>query len=140
MTTIVSQVNVVVSNVIGSLAALGDKLRAADVNINAISCTQGGSKTLVHLIVDEPEDAMMMLQPLYKVTTSEVFAFKMKNKPGSIASIARACAAADISIVNMYATTCGRGKDAIVYVIVDDIAKAREQMKTWEKKFGSMLP
>ncbi|MEK7218511.1 MAG: ACT domain-containing protein [Patescibacteria group bacterium] len=131
------QLNIPLRNMPGSLAALSDQLRAAEVNINAISSTEGTDKSLVHLIVDDPDTAKLTLIPQYKVTSTPVLSFRMKNKPGAIAVIARACAAAQINIRNIYATASGR--EATVYVVVDDIHKAQELLKTWEKSFGRIL-
>jgi hypothetical protein len=133
------QLNVPVTHAPGSLASLTDKLRAADVNINAISATEGRENVMVHLIVDDPETAKFTLQPHYKVTANEVLAFKMHNTPGAIASISRACAAAQLNIRNIYATTCGKGKEAMVYVVVENVEKAKELLKKWEKSFGPLL-
>lgn len=131
------QLNIPLSNTPGKLAALSDKLRAAEVNINAICFTEGKDMSIAHLIVDDPETAKLTLQPQYKVSSTDVLAFKMKNQPGAIAFIARACAAAQINIRNIYATTYGR--EATVYVVVDDIARAQEHLKTWKKSFGPIL-
>ncbi len=131
------QLNVPIANVPGTLAQLSDKLRAAEVNINAICFTDRQDSNTVHLIVDDPETAKLTLQPHYKVTATDVLAFKMKNEPGAISAIARACAAAGINIRNMYATTFG--KEATVYVVVDEVQKAQELLKTWEKNFGKLL-
>jgi hypothetical protein len=131
------QLNVILPNTPGSLASLSDKLRAADVNINAISCTEGRPDNVLHIIVDDPETAKIVLKPLYPVSTTDVLAFGMKNKPGAIASIARACAAAQINIRNMYATTFGR--EATVYVVVDDIVKARKHLDAWKKNVKAIM-
>ncbi|MFA6039269.1 MAG: hypothetical protein WCV62_00890 [Candidatus Peribacteraceae bacterium] len=131
------QLNVPLPNAPGNLAALSDLLRTAEVNINAISLSEGKVSSMAHLIVDDPETAKMTLQPQYKVTVTPVLSFRMKNKPGAIALIARACAAAKLTIRTIYATAYG--KEAAVYVAVDDIVKAQELLKTWQKSFGNIL-
>ncbi len=128
------QVNIAMPNVPSSLAKVGDKLRASNVNISAISCTAGTTHTAIHLIVDDVETAKIVLKELGQVTVTDVLAFKMKNKPGAIAAIGRACAAANLNIHMIYATTCG--KEAMVYVAVEDLAKAMESLHTWEQSFG----
>jgi hypothetical protein len=128
------QVNITMPNVPSSLAKVGDKLRAADVNISAISCTEGKTSTTIHLIVDDVETAKLVLKDLGTTTTTEVLAVKMKNTPGAIASIGRALAAADINIGVIYATTCG--KEAMVYVTVPDATEALRKMDAWEAGAG----
>ncbi len=119
------QLNIWLPNVPGELAKLTDRLRAADVNIDAVFCTESQNESILHLIVDDIETAKMVLKPYAKVTTNEVLAFQMKNKPGAIAQIARQCAGGGINIRQIYATTSGHGKDSMVYIVVDDVENAK---------------
>ncbi len=125
------QVNVTVPNQPSSLAKVCDKLRASDVNVKAITCTEGRESTVIHLIVNDPETAKIVLQQLGTVTTSPVLGFLMKNKPGMIATLGRACAVAGVNIHNLYATTAG--KEAMVYLAVDDVERAAASLKDWER-------
>lgn len=128
------QVNITMPNVPSSLAKVGDRLRASEVNIDAISCTEGASQTIIHMILDDTETGKLVLKELGPVSTTPVLGFKMRNRPGAIAGIGRACAAAGVNIGMIYATTCG--KEAMVYVTVEDGEAAIEKMKTWEKSAG----
>ena len=134
---IVTQLNVIMPNAPGNLANVSDRLRAAGVNIGAVSCTEGKPTTILHLIVDDVDSAKLTLQPIAKISTSDALAFKMKNKPGSIAAIGRACAGAQINIRNIYATTCG--KEAMVYVVVEDSEEAASLLQNWEKTAGKLF-
>lgn len=124
---ILTQLNVLLPNAPGSLAKLGDILRAANVNITAISCTEGTNKTLVHLVVDDPDTARIILKSQWEVTTNPVLSFILGNKPGAIASLGRACTVAGINIKNIYSTSCGR--EAMVILAVEDVTKAQEFFK-----------
>jgi hypothetical protein len=130
------QVNITMPNVPSSLAKVGDTLRSADVNIDAISCTEGAKQTVIHLIVDDHETAKIVLKSLGTVSTTPVLCFRMRNTPGAIANIGRAMAAADINIGIIYATTCG--KEAMVYVTVPDVKEALAKAKAWEKSAGKI--
>lgn len=130
------QVNITMPNVPSSLAKVGDKLRSSEVNINAITCTEGPASTIIHMIVDDTETAKLVLRDLGPVTTTDVLAFKMKNRPGAIAGIGRTCAAAGVNIGMIYATTCG--KEAMVYATVADIEKAVAAVKAWEAGAGKI--
>lgn len=123
------QLNIWLPNVPGELAKLTDKLRAADVNIDAVFCTEKEKDSILHLIVDDIETAKIILKPYAKVTTSDVLTFEMKNKPGAIAHIARMCAGGNVNIRQIYATTSGKGKNSSVYVVLDD-------MEAGKKLFG----
>ncbi len=131
------QVNISMPNVPSSLAKVGDKLRSAEVNIEAIACTEGPEKTIIHMIVDDHETAKIVLKELGPVSITDVLGFRMKNTPGAIANIGRACAAAGINIGMIYATTCGR--EAMVYVTVPDITEAAEKVRVWEKSAGKIV-
>jgi len=131
---IVQQLNIVMPNTPGNLATVSDRLRSSDVNITAISCTEGSPSTILHLIVDDPETAKFVLQATHKVSITDILEFTMKHKPGAIAGIGRACAAAGLNIRNIFATTCG--KDATIYVSVDDVAKAKMMLEEWQHGLG----
>ena len=128
----VLQLNIPVPNAPSSLAKVGDTLRAANVNILAICCTEGPSQTIIHIVVDDVETAKIVLKPFGKITTTKVLSFLIKNKPGAIASIGRALAGAHINIRYIYATTTG--KEARVYVAVehDETEKALKALEPWK--------
>lgn len=129
----VTELTIAMPNVPSSLAMVGDRLRSAGINISAISCTEGHPKTLIHLILDDTDTAKIVLRELGEVTTAEVVACRVKNKPGSIAQIGRDFAAAGINIRYIYSTTCGRDGEAMLYAAVDDTAKAIEMLNKWQK-------
>lgn len=128
-----TQISIAIPNIPSSLAVVGDKLRSADVNISAISCTDVGATNIVHLIVSDPETAKIVLADVGQVTARSVISATLKNKPGAIAGIGRSCAAAGVNIKNLYATTCG--KESMVYIDTDDNVKSLELLKKWK---GSM--
>lgn len=121
------QLNITIPNQPGSLARMSDMLRAADVNIEALFSEEKGGESVVHVIVDDVETAKIVLKQADHVTTTEVLAIKVKNKPGAIAQIARMCAGANINIRHIYATSLG--KEAMVYLSVDDLEKAKKVLK-----------
>ena len=124
---IVMQLSVSVPNHVGSLARLSDMLRAADVNIEALFCTEGKTETMVHLVVNDPETAKMVLRKIGDVSAMDVVAYRVSNKPGAIADLARTCAGAGINIRHIYATSLG--KEAMCYLEVDDMDKAKKALK-----------
>ena len=133
---IVEQVNITMPNIPSSLAKVSDKLRSAEINIDGISCTEGPEQTIIHVIVDDPETAKLLLKDLGTVTSTDVLAIKVKNRPGAIANIGRGCAAMDVNIHMIYSTTCGR--EAMVFLVVENVAKAIESLKKWEKSAGKL--
>ena len=121
------QINVQLPNNPGALARMSDMLRAADVNIEALFSTDGEKESVVHLILDDVETAKVVLRDVGTVTTTDVLAVQVKNKPGAIAQVARICAGAQINICHIYATSLG--KEAMVYLAVDDFEKAKKLLK-----------
>jgi len=123
----VVQLSIGIPNSVGSMAHMTDMLRAADVNIDAMFCTENSHQTNVHLVVDDPETAKIVLQKIGPVQAADVLSLDLPNKPGSIAQIARRCAGAGINIRNIYATSVGKG--GAVYLSTDDIERTKEILK-----------
>lgn len=111
----------------GALARMTDILRASDVNIEALFCNEGENETAVNVVVNDSETAKMVLREIGEVTVTEVLAIPIRNTPGAIANISRMCAGSQINIRHIYATSFG--KDAMVYLAVDDIEKAKKALK-----------
>jgi hypothetical protein len=121
------ELGVSIPNHPGSLAHLSDMLRAADVNIEALFCNERSKDSTIYVVVDDPETAKLVLQKLGDVSETEVLAIRAHNKPGTIAHIARMCAGEKINISHIYATSLG--KEAMVYLAVDDLEKAKKVLK-----------
>ena len=127
------QVDLTLPNTPNALARISDALRAANINIQAISCNENTSHSTVHLIVDDPDIAKDALRNLGDVHTTEVVALEMKNIPGAMGNVARALGAADINIRNIYAS-CGKPQQKTsVFVSVDDIDKACSALRGWKQ-------
>ena len=119
-----TQLNVEMANASGSFARLCDSLRGADVNIDAVCCSEGKELSIIHMIVSDTETAKHVLQDVGTVTSEEILAFDKQNEKGAIYNIVRPLAGAGVNIRNLYATTHGAG-EATVYVVVDDVEKAK---------------
>ena len=132
------QLNIAMKNAPGNLANVSDMLRRADINISAISSSEGSPSSIIHMIVSDPETAKIILQPHWTVTSDDLIAFRAKNKPGAIAAIGRGCAGAGVNIRTIYSTSFG--PDAMVYVLVDDMEKAVKFFKTWKDGIVKFIP
>lgn len=130
----VTQISISMPNVPSSLAKVGDKLRAADVNIIGITCAEGNPLSTINLVVDDAETAKIVLRELGPVTSRQIISVALKNKPGSVAAVARECAAAGINIHNFYASMSG--KEGVAYVDTDNAEQALELIKNWKKNAG----
>ncbi|MBP9773200.1 MAG: hypothetical protein KBD00_01050 [Candidatus Peribacteraceae bacterium] len=123
----VTQISIVLPNVPSSLAKVCDAMRAAQVNIEAMHCNEGIDKSRINMIIDDVETAKMVLSSFGEVIVTPVFEVRLKNQPGSIASVARACAGASLNIRFLYLTS--HGKETIGYIQVDDMEKAKMVLK-----------
>lgn len=121
------ELSIALPNHPGALARMSDMLRAADVNIEAMFCREDEKDTSVHLVVNDPETAKMILRQIGEVQEESVVAYTVKNKPGTIADLARKCAGAGINIRHIYASSAG--KEAMCYLAVDDIEKAKKALR-----------
>lgn len=124
---IVTQLSISLPNNPGSLARMTDILRAADVNIEALFITNSGPMSIVHLVVNDPETAKIVLEGVGPIIGTEVIAYKVHNRPGAIADLARTCAGVGINIRHIYATSLG--KEAMCYLDINDLEKAKEALK-----------
>ena len=127
---VVSQLNVAVDNVPGQLAKVAGALADAGVSIEGLSCTEVGVQATWHIVVDKTDTAQEALKAAgYRPSSQEIFAFVCpSDRPGVIASIAKACAGAGVNIGNIYTASTGSGQPAMVFMWVDkkDFAKAKE--------------
>jgi hypothetical protein len=121
-----TQLSITMPNIPGSFARVCDALRGAKVNIEAVCCTEGKAHSTIHLVVSDHEGAKAALTRIGRVKVEEILAFSMENKPGAIFSIVRTCAGANINIRNLYATTHQARREAMVYVVVDNLEKAKK--------------
>ena len=125
--TLETELTVLLPNHPGALARMSDMLRAADVNIEALYCREGIDSTMVHLVLSDAETGKIVLRQIDDVSEKPVIAYTVKNKPGAIADLARKCAGAGINIRHIYATA--HGKEAMCYLDVDDIEKAKKALR-----------
>ena len=128
----VTQVDVTVPNSPNSLAVVSDALRSADVNIEALSCTQGTPNTTIHMVVDDPEAAKDALSSVGEVTLTDVLEFEMKNEVGAVGNAARALGSSEVNVQYLYASTPRKQGSTMVYVSVDSLPKAKEALMTWK--------
>jgi hypothetical protein len=134
----VVQLNITIPNSPSSLAKVCDKLRANEVNIEAITVTEGNPMTTIHLVVNDPETAKIVLREIGTVTETDAISLVVKNKPGAIAAVGRAFAAAGINIGKLYSTTTAK-ESAVVVTIEGNVQEALSLLKTWMKNSG-MVP
>lgn len=106
----------------GSLAAMGEALGAAHVNIEGICGFRCGGAGHVHLLVENGDSAKRALNSAgFKVEDiRDVIVKDIVDRPGELGGIARRLAEAGINLELLYLTASMK-----LVIGVDDTAKAR---------------
>lgn len=107
----------------GVLAAIGEAMGEAGINIHGISAFTGGGKGVVHLLVDQPARAHEVLLGLgFDVKAArDVVVADVEDRPGQLGQVCRRLADAGINIEQAYIAG-----DTRLVLVVDDTARARE--------------
>jgi hypothetical protein len=114
---------IIPSDAPGVLAALGETLGDAGINIEAISAFTGQGKGIVHLLVDRAEDALQVLQEAgWDVQAArDVVVAPLPDEPGQLGIACRKLADAGINIEQAYIAA-----GSMLVVVCEDTARAAE--------------
>ena len=106
----------------GTLAALGEALGKAGVNIDGICGVPAGGKAVVHILVKDASAARRALQQagLSVVGEQDVLVLNLQDRPGALGEAARKIAAAGVNVTLIYLAT---GPQLVIGA--SDLAKAR---------------
>ncbi|MBE0476065.1 MAG: ACT domain-containing protein [Coriobacteriia bacterium] len=109
---------------VGLLADVAGGLRAANVDIRAISAYERGEGTFL-LVTDDNARASEVLSGMgAEVRERSVLAVSMPDRPGALEEAARRIAEAGINIDYAYGTTTSGAETATVILKTDDDEKA----------------
>lgn len=123
----VKQISVFIENKCGRLAAATEALAAADINIRALSIADTSDFGILRLIVDKPDLAFEVLKKQnFTVSTTEVIAVEMPDKPGGLASVLRVLDQNGINLEYLYAFIGQTGHRALNIFRVEQIDLAIE--------------
>lgn len=113
----------------GMMAALGELLGEAGVNIVAAAAFTHDGTGFLHFVVEEAERALRALQDAeWRVLgVQEVLTISLDDRPGELGRYARTLANAGINIRSLYIAG-GRAGDKELVVAVDNIHKARRNL------------
>jgi len=106
----------------GTLAALGEALGKAGVNIEGICGIPAGGKGVMHVLVGDAAAARRALQQAGIQVTAEqdVLVLDLQDKPGALGAAARKIANAGVNVTLIYLATRTRA-----VIGASDLAKAR---------------
>ena len=137
----ITQISVAVENKPGRLNEVCDMLEKEQINIKAIMAATELSPVQVHMIVDDPERAVKVLEMnRFTVTTKEVIAVAAPDHPGGLNAVLRPLIEAKVNIDAMYPFIYLKGDEAILILDVDKIKEAKEVLKKhWVKTYGGEI-
>lgn len=117
-----TEIDVVLEDKPGTLAALCSSLGKQSVNIVALMAMGGAVKLLVN---DVPKATNALTGAGYKVSTKEVATAEVPNQPGALSTLARKIADKGVNIDYLYASTTGStDKGTVVFGVANPDAIA----------------
>jgi hypothetical protein len=124
---IVHQISVFAENKPGQLARLTRILGEEKVNIRATTIATTATFGVINLIVDDPQKAIQAIKKDgMMVTTKEVIAVIIEDKPGGLDRLMQLLLKENINVNNAYGFVLDSGKTAVFVVEVDTMDKAQK--------------
>lgn len=125
----VKQLSIFVENQPGRLAAVAKALGEAGINIMAMTIAETREFGVVRMIVGDPEKGMQVLKDAgFTVTTTNILAIEVKNKPGALGKVLDAFVDNGLNIEYMYAFVARKEDAAILVFRFDSTDKAIEAL------------
>jgi hypothetical protein len=123
---------IILENVPGRLARLGETLGKSNISIEGGGVFQSGDHSIAHFLVEEAEKAQQELSkagfPL--VIINDVLIQKLRQDvPGQLGAFCRKLADAGVNILVQYSDHASQ-----LIVVVDDFQKGREVSRTWMRE------
>jgi hypothetical protein len=111
----------------GLLAEIGELLGDSGVNIETLCASNHNGEDVVHLVVDDADDAgELLVANGFKVEGSHpVLAVTLDDRPGELGRYCRRLADAGVSISAAYVARRGGGETELIFA-VDDLNQAQQ--------------
>lgn len=127
----VTQISVFLENKPGRLAQVTEVLKQNNIDISAISVADTSEFGIVRMIVDKPKEAVSALKAAkFPVSTTEVLAVEVSDKPGGLNYALQVLNEANISIEYLYSFIKRNGDKALILFRIEDSAKAVEVLQS----------
>ena len=103
----------------GVLADIGELLGGAGVNIETFSATTHDDRAVVHLVVDDGEDAGEILKSNgFKLEgVRAVLSITLDDQPGELGTYCRKLADAGVAISAAYVARRGGGESEVIFAV-----------------------
>ncbi|MBK8478785.1 MAG: ACT domain-containing protein [Opitutaceae bacterium] len=121
----ITQLSVFLENRPGRLSALCRTLADAAVNLSTLMLSDNGEFGLLRLLTPDVDKAKAIaIDAGYAVTTTEVVALQVPDRPGGLAGVLVLLEKAGVSVEYMYAFAERPGTDAVMVFRFDNTDKA----------------
>jgi hypothetical protein len=123
-----TQISVFLPNSPGVLAKFTKTLMDYRINMRAISVAETADYGILRILVDKVDDCVKILKEHnYLVSTTEVIAVDIPDKPGALHEITKILGDNNINIEYLYSTLVKA--EAIIILRIDNVKKAVEVLK-----------
>ena len=123
------QISVFLPNQPGILAKFTKVLMDEKINMRAISVAETADYGILRILVDKVDDCVKILKDNnYLVSTTDVIAVDIPDKPGALHEITKLLGDNNINIEYLYSTLVK--EEAIIILRIDNLNKAVEVLKS----------
>jgi hypothetical protein len=137
----IRQVSVAVKNQPGAIHEVCGVLEKEQINIKAIMGTAKEGPSQLHMVTDNPDKAISVLESKGFVTSSrEVLAVITPDHPGGLNAILRTLLEREVNVELIYPFIYRNNNEAILILEVDKVLEAKEILgKQWIKTVGEEI-
>lgn len=119
------QISIFLENRPGTLSAVIDTLRENDINMQALSLSEGLDIGYLRLIVDKHDEAVAVLRKAgHLVIVRDVVLLTVAHEPGGLASAIDVWAKAGINVEYAYSADDARPDRSLIVARVNDLKRA----------------
>ena len=117
----IKQVSVFLENKIGHLRTVTEELKAANLNMRAISLADSKGFGVLRMVIEDPEKACSVLRAAnHAVKETDVIAVEVPDKPGGLADVLGTLEDAGVNIEYMYTVLEKKSDNAVIILRVED--------------------
>ncbi len=137
----IRQVSVAVKNEPGSVHEVCEILEKEQINIKAIMGTAKEGPAQLHLVTDDPDKAISVLESRGFTTSSrEVLAVITPDHPGGLNAVLRTLLEKKVNVELIYPFIYLNNNEAILILEVDKVLEAKEVLtEHWIKTVGEEI-
>lgn len=122
----VSQISVFLENKPGRLFEVIDALAQEGIDISAISIADTREFGVLRMIADDPKAAVAAIRKAgFPVSTTEVLAVEVSDRPGGLSYVLKILKDADVSIEYLYSFIKRNNDKALILFKVENPARAK---------------